>query len=117
MWSHDGEVSYTGEEAWGFYVDPSQNGLKSDQRAPAMTIPTLLDRLALETIDFMKVDIEGAEAEILTPTASWLRHVAALKVEVHPPATLRACQAALQANGFAVTRDARHSSCLVATRR
>ena len=116
VWWHDGEVSYSGEEAWGFRVDSSQGKVNNERRAPAITIPTLLERLSVEKVDFMKMDIEGAEAEILTPTASWLRRVAALKVEVHPPATLRVCKAALQANGFAVTRDPRHPSCLIATR-
>ena len=115
VWSHSGEVNYSGEEAWGFHVDPSQDEINGHQRAPAITIPTLLDRLALRKVDFMKVDIEGAEAEILKPTASWLKQIAALKVEVHPPATIRECKAALQANGFAVTCDTWYPSCLVAT--
>ena len=116
VWSHDGEVSYSGEEAWGFRVNSSQDKTNNERRAPAVTIPTLLEQLSVEKVDFMKMDIEGAEAEILTPTASWLKRVAALKIEIHPPMTFDTCKAVLQANGFGVTRDTQHSSCLVATR-
>jgi FkbM family methyltransferase len=117
IWSHDGEIAYGGTDAWALQVAAitGQDTL-IDQKAPALTVPTLLDRFGLDRVDFMKIDIEGAEAEILQLGTQWLAQVDTLNLEVHPPATLEGCEAILQASGFAVTRNARFGKYLSAIR-
>ncbi|MBL8990760.1 MAG: FkbM family methyltransferase [Phycisphaerae bacterium] len=121
-WDRDGSVHYGGQEEWGFAAsDPPGpcNPAADDagRTAPAVSMPTLLDRFGLDRIDYAKIDIEGGEARLLTPDAAWLDSVRTLKVEVHPPAaTMAACRAALTARGMAVTDDTRHWSCLIARR-
>ena len=58
-WWEDGEVTYGGDQEWGRRVQA--NGIR---KAQAYSIPKLLDQLG-PTVDFVKMDIEGAEAEIL----------------------------------------------------
>lgn len=113
VWSVDGEVAYGGDEAWGLHVVPGSAG---ERVAPAIQISTLFDRFALDRVDYMKMDIEGAEAEVLCD-AGWLNRVDVLKIEVHPPATLESCEETLRAAGFRVGRDRRHGACVWGSRR
>ena len=64
---------------------------------------------AYETVDFLKMDVEGAEAEILARNTSWASKVRCLKVETHPPYTPDQCFRALQSLGFEAKRDERHN--------
>lgn len=117
IWSHDGEIAYGGTAAWALQVDAiTDQAILSTRKAPALTVPTLLDRFGLDRVDFMKIDIEGAEAEIIQLGTQWLAQVDILNLEVHPPATLDGCEAILQASGFAVTRNPRFGKCLSAIR-
>lgn len=113
IWSSDGEVAYGGDEAWGLHVTPHGSGTRS---APAVRIATLLDRLGLGRVDYVKMDIEGGEAEALSDPG-WMERVDAIKVEVHPPATFELCEQALRSAGFEVGRDRRHGECVWGARR
>lgn len=113
VWSSDGEVVYGGEDAWGLRV---VRGSAGERVAPAMRISTLFRHFALERVDYVKMDIEGAEAEVLSD-AGWLDRVDTLKIEVHPPATLESCEQTLRAAGFRVGRDRSHGACVWGARR
>lgn len=113
VWSCDGEVVYGGSEAWGLRVVPETVG---GSYAPAIRIPTLLHDFGLARVDYVKMDIEGAEAEVLTE-AGWLDRVDAIKIEVHPPVTLESCEETLRSAGFRVGRDRRHEACVWGSRR
>ena len=52
-------------------------------RVPALTIPQLIERLGGERVDLLKMDVEGAEREILRDARSWLDRVAVLMIELH----------------------------------
>lgn len=116
VWSYDGEVGYGGDAAWTQHVFPAEAGEKAERKALALTMETLFERFGLVRVDFVKMDIEGAEAEILLPMAPWLAQVEMLKVEVHPPASLETCRRILQASGFIVARTTRNPRCLSAMR-
>lgn len=106
VWSRDGEVAYDGDSAWGLHVVP---GGAETRRTPALRVSTLLGRLALDWVDYVKMDIEGAEEEVLGDDG-WLKNVGSIKVEIHPPATLESCASALRSAGFHVVRDPRHTA-------
>ncbi len=125
VWDRDGEVAYGGTEEWGFRVvtlggqTPTPLGERR-RSAPALSMDTLLNRagLAGRRIDYVKVDIEGAEAAILTdaPAPPWLRNVRMIKVEYHEPATRQSMDLALRAAGFETRGDERHTRCVVGIR-
>lgn len=79
---------------------------------------SLNDLLASDPrVDYLKVDIEGAEEQVFTANTEWAAKVRCLKVEVHPPYTMSACRTALEQLGFTVEADGSRDLCLVATRR
>lgn len=120
IWVSDGTVTYTGEEDDAFHVsapgDPDTPEPGNVMTAPAKRLTTLFEELEIEEVDYLKMDIEGAEATILSGDMEWCYRVHSMKIEVHPPATLDSCRAALETRGFRCWRDERHWNCLCAVR-
>lgn len=54
------------------------------RKVPTLSMQTILARVGADEIDILKVDIEGAEAELFFRNRSWLRQVRSLIVEFHP---------------------------------
>jgi hypothetical protein len=52
-------------------------------KSDGLTIPDLLQKHNLETVDLVKMDIEGSEFELFR-SPGWLTRVTALCMEVHP---------------------------------
>src|SRR5262249_37793725 len=104
VWTHDGEVRYTraGLDALSFHIDESAPPQPGDRGVvPAFSLNTLLARhTGGGVVDFVKMDIEGAEQTILREQTEWASHVRAIKVEVHEPYTVEACVADLERLGF-----------------
>ena len=50
---------------------------------PALTILQLLQRLGCDRLDLLKMDVEGAEAEILRGAGDWLDRVNVMVIELH----------------------------------
>lgn len=44
----------------------------------------LLSKLGYDRVDLLKIDIEGAELDLLTKENSWLSKVNAIVAEIHP---------------------------------
>jgi hypothetical protein len=65
------------------------------------------------TIDILKLDVEGAEYEILRPPAPWLSSVRCLVIELHGAAANRDIPGWLQSAGFSIER---HRSLLFCNR-
>lgn len=69
----------------------------------AVTVPELMERFGADTIDLLKVDIEGSELELLSEEADWLEQVRAISIEFHDsfrPGCSAAGEAALARAGF-----------------
>ena len=82
LWNSDGIVSMHdgGGGSWGMQV--------REDRAPAVTVRsitlrTLLEEYAIEHVDLLKLDVEGAECEILQSASGWINHVSAICAELH----------------------------------
>lgn len=124
VWDRDGEIAYGGTEEWGFRVASLEGDTPTPLgerrvRARALSMDTLLREAGLHesVIDYVKIDVEGAEAAIVTESASWLARVRCLKLEYHPPATRESMAGVLGRAGFEVRDDDKHQRCVVATRR
>jgi FkbM family methyltransferase len=105
VWSSDGEVSYGGEEAWGFRVGELDGGNGATRRAPARSLNSIFEEHGLDLVDYLKMDIEGAEAAVFEGPMEWADRVRAMRVELHPPATWERCSATLTAHGFECSRE------------
>jgi FkbM family methyltransferase len=76
---HERRVALTnGDGEWGYRMVDA-----SDGTVPVITIDRLLADQALDEIDILKCDIEGAELELFTDCRSWIRRVRAMVVECH----------------------------------
>jgi len=81
VWPRAERLSLGGQQAgneWGISVAPSPGG-----PVQSVTIPDLLERSGRNTIDLLKVDIEGAEASVFAQDCPWLENVKAIAIELH----------------------------------
>jgi FkbM family methyltransferase len=93
LWSTNGSVKIVdpGTGEWAFRVaetnDSDSAKLRLEDaarnRVPAVTIPEIMARHRLSFIDFLKLDIEGSEKEVLAGSAPWIEHVGAICIELH----------------------------------
>jgi FkbM family methyltransferase len=84
LWKEDGEVRLGKSSAHpkgAFAI--AEDG---DQRVRAVTMETLMKENGLSTIDFLKVDIEGAEKEVFRNCA-WIKNVRVMAIELHDRVT------------------------------
>jgi FkbM family methyltransferase len=95
LWSAEGTVSFSitpGREA-GSHVSES-----GDATVRAVSPPTLIAEFGPPS--FVKMDIEGAERELLAAPAAWLSAVQEIRVECHGTYTTADCAHDLEAAGF-----------------
>lgn len=116
VWTHDGTIDYGGDRADGFAVTSDAGAASNHKSAPSITVDTLMRQRNLTKIDYVKMDIEGAEEAVLAAGAGWLPRVSQLKVEVHAPVTVERISELLQAHGFDCRPDKHHWSTVIATK-
>jgi FkbM family methyltransferase len=110
VWKEDGEVSYGRRQGfeWGFAVGSAQED--EQVTAPAFSMDSLFERCGWSTVDFVKMDIEGAERDVLRDAERWAPKVASIGVEVHAPYTVEECEHDLQQLGFKTARLSSHGA-------
>jgi FkbM family methyltransferase len=116
VWESDGDVSFvheTGHE-YGFRV--AEDG---GSRTRALSLDTILSHVpAGERVDYVKMDIEGVEARLLSgPAAAWTQRIDSISLQVHDPYTLADCARDLEALGFGARVDPRRMNYLVGVRK
>jgi FkbM family methyltransferase len=70
-----------GDGEWGFKL--SRTPVAGVQPASILDIPSLMKLAGWEKIDLLKMDIEGAEAEVFANNESWIDFVDSMIVEIH----------------------------------
>lgn len=65
---------------WGFRVEPAGSGIEA---LPAVTVEDILKLAGTDTIDILKMDIEGSEREVFAASQAWIGKVRTLIVELH----------------------------------
>jgi FkbM family methyltransferase len=80
----------------------------------SVSVSSLVDRFG--EIDFLKLDVEGAEREILRRKVDWCTRVKCVKVELHDGYTVAECIEDLEHLGFECVPDARHWACVMGVR-
>lgn len=107
VWAEDGRVSYDGDPGGedGFRV---VSGTGQERSVAAISLNTLLERQGGGPVDYVKMDVEGAERELLRRNTQWAAHVRCVSVEVHDPYSVDECRRDLQTLGFATSVSERH---------
>jgi hypothetical protein len=101
-------------DAWALRGE-SHSALAVDPRATHRTVRAVsLDALVGShaggaSVDVVKVDLEGAEASILTRNTDWASRVRAISVEVHPPSRSERAQPERPGAGKAAAAGAAQS--------
>jgi FkbM family methyltransferase len=118
IWSEDGHVQYErleGNEDAFAATSGSVRNPGASRTAPALSINTLLSGLGgqQQQIDYIKMDIEGAERDVLRLNTAWAARVKCIKVELHGDYTPQECIADLEALGFQARADTAHAVCVI----
>ena len=118
VWSHSAGVSYSlDREENAFAVGVTANGAQLSASVPSFTPPELIALFHRELVDYVKMDIEGGEHELLlTGDTAWLERVEAISVEIHRDAWTDDIAGVLRDAGFAVRRLVKHWNSLEAYR-
>jgi FkbM family methyltransferase len=118
VWPVDGEAWYfpwAGGTATYRAVGGAPEGAT---RVPAISLASLVREHARDRpVDYMKVDVEGGERELLQDGSGWASHVRAIKVELHESYPRDACEADLKRLGFETRVDPQHRACVEGLRR
>ena len=110
VWFEDGTVTFGGD----FGGEHGTHVGGGDREAPAFALDSLL--ADDDAVDFVKMDIEGAESVVLKRNVQWAEKVRAMKIEVHNDYTRADCSDDLRNLGFDVQLDDRHWASVIATR-
>jgi FkbM family methyltransferase len=110
-----GSQTYSGEEAWGFRLDPA-----GDRIVESRTLDELTDLFG-GSADFVKMDIEGAEWEVVQAPGEWPERVGSLLIEIHGnegrrQAGIDEMMGYLRAKGFTCEKHEAHWSAVWAKR-
>lgn len=82
--THVGISSMAGNGEYGELSENEYTLTTGGQRqAPCITLDQFLERLGLEEVDFIKMDIEGTEEAVLAEGGAWTSCTKELAVEVH----------------------------------
>jgi FkbM family methyltransferase len=116
VWPEDGEVWY---HRWpgatsGYYVArPERQAEPEGPVVPALSLDSLV---GVEPVDYVKMDVEGAEQHLLRENTAWAKLVGCIKVEVHEPYTVVECVEDLTRLGLRAERDRRHPAAVIGRR-
>lgn len=120
VWPHDGEMRYVrlAGATSGHHV--TEAALEDDPAVTAVHAISPWSLLALDgpgaVVDYAKIDVEGAERDLLREEAGWTERVRTVNVEVHEPYTIEECSEDLRALGFETRVDPRHWACVIGVR-
>lgn len=98
LWTSIGRISFSGEQTGARISDQGQE-------VETLTVQDCMLLSGTEHIDLLKMDIEGAEAEVIEDgVGTWLTRVKMLLLETHSPEIERRVISVLQHAGFSVRR-------------
>lgn len=78
LWDRDGKVDVRdpGVGTWGYRV-------RVGSEVDALSMPSLMKMYQMEKVDLLKLDVEGAEVEILGSSNEWIDRVDVIWAELH----------------------------------
>ncbi|RLQ22215.1 FkbM family methyltransferase [Seongchinamella sediminis] len=81
------EIFDPGAGSWAFVTKHSDDPQALDQTSlgsvPGITVDAIIKEHDISHVDILKIDIEGAEKEVLSATEAWLPMVDTMIVELH----------------------------------
>jgi FkbM family methyltransferase len=69
---------------WGYTISETSEVTESiGQETSCVTIPSLMKKFDIETIDILKMDIEGGEMDVFKTSSDWIDSVKIITIELH----------------------------------
>lgn len=116
-WIEDGQITYKGTQEWAYRVTQSNiNHNASSNTSPSFTIPSIMNICNIQHIDFLKIDIEGAEQVLFQHDLKWLQSVNNIVIEIHDSGTNILYREKLSEKGFLVMIHPKHNNAIYARR-
>ncbi len=98
---------------WSFSLEESNGEETSNEYFETTTIPTILRETGWQTIDLLKIDIEGGEAKLFEDpeeVKQWLSKVQAIVIEIHDELGVRPkILSILETSGFSLFDHGEHT--------
>jgi len=118
VWVENGKVAYS-KSATDDSFSLSVISNKRMTEVKSVTIAEIIRKHGLQKIDYLKMDIEGAEINIFkAEELGWMSYVNAVNIEIHQEEKMRAEEyiEILTVNGFKAWKDDKHWAAVLATR-
>lgn len=118
VWIKRGTISYNKNSQTDAYSIQT-SGNKDNQEVDCLSITDIINENDIENVDFLKMDIEGAEVNIFKETdLSWLDKVLSLNIEFHnlSEVELEKYVQLLKTRGFIAWKSMQHWSSIEAIR-
>ena len=116
IWYEDGKVSYRDDlntDAYSAEVGSSEGGNLIEVNS--YSIDSICAEYNLDVVDFLKMDIEGAEVEIFARPTKWLSKVKSFNIEFHRVDRERYIEV-FTANGFICDKHPTHKNGIIGYR-
>jgi FkbM family methyltransferase len=112
-WISDGEVRYRGWPGGtsNYQVTDAPEGTS----VRAVSLATLMREYG-GPVDYLKLDVEGAERDLLQDGTEWADKVRCVKVELHGDYSVDDCETDLRRLGYATRPDSHHWACVIGLR-
>ncbi|MCA9733127.1 MAG: FkbM family methyltransferase [Deferribacteres bacterium] len=107
VWCRDELVTYSGKNEESFAITGKSNDSISIE---ATTISRVIEQYGWNKVDYVKMDIEGAEMVIFENDLSWLNKVKQINLEIHDFGKIEFFINKLQSSGFKVRHHKTHWS-------
>lgn len=108
IWNENGFVGYSGESSWAYHVDNS-----SISKVKSITINSLISTFDIQNIDYLKMDVEGAESVLFESNLEWLKITKCINIEIHSIAYFSKILQILEANNFHCRKNDLHSNAII----
>lgn len=85
LWDQNGEIRIVdpGLGKWGFMTTAEADPAVWSTPILALTLESIMATHGIERIDILKIDIEGAELEVLKSSSTWIAKVDLIIAELH----------------------------------
>ena len=114
----DGEIEYNTVSSFdAFKIGAGETSSSTQIKVQALSIGTILRKFDIRHVDYIKIDIEGAEKDLfLLGDLSWLDVVDQINVELHDSFEAKVLIKLLQDRGFKAKQSAYHWASVIGWR-
>lgn len=117
VWYEDTQVEYDTDAAADAFRVGQNSQFTKKKTVPAVCLPTLLSRWGLDYVDYIKLDIEGAEKQLFElGNSNWLKRVGQISIELHDTFPAEKMHAVLQQHGMRSELSKLHWSTVIGWR-